>query len=47
MIRTIHTAAVGGLLMQVLVSALGLFVVVISLRGVLTFTRKRASANLV
>jgi uncharacterized iron-regulated membrane protein len=40
-IRTIHTAAVGGLLMQVLVSALGLFVVVISLTGVIIFARKR------
>jgi uncharacterized iron-regulated membrane protein len=41
-IRTIHTAAVGGLLMQV-VSALGLFVVVISLTGVVIFARKRAA----
>jgi uncharacterized iron-regulated membrane protein len=41
--RTIHTAAVGGLLMQVLVSALGLFVVVISLTGVVIFARKRAA----
>ena len=42
-IRTIHTAAVGGLLMQVLVSAFGLFVVVISLTGVVIFAKKRAA----
>lgn len=40
-IRTIHTAAVGGLLMQVLVSALGLFVAVLT--GVVIFARKRAA----
>jgi uncharacterized iron-regulated membrane protein len=44
-IRTIHTAAVGGLMMQVLVSALGLFVVAISLTGVVIFARKRACAD--
>lgn len=46
-IRTIHTAAIGGLPMQAAVSALGLLVVVISLTGVLIFFRKRASADTV
>lgn len=44
-IRSIHTAGIGGLPMQVLVSVSGLLVVVISVTGIVIFARKRASAD--